>query len=117
MVQNDMSVRPSKKQVLIGDDTFVSYSTQPKTSSTHTIRFCMAHILCAPVKTTICPGEFIEVDTPSELPEVAIDPRCESSYSSTWLKPSILLSVDGKVHIPNHTSSPIVIKKNYHFGQ
>ena len=120
MIQNDISVRPSKKQVQIGDDTFVSYSTQPKTSNTHTIRSCMAHILHAPVKTTIWPGEFIEVDTPSELPvdaEVAIEPRCESSYSSTWLKPSILSSVDGKVRIPNHTSSPIVIKKNDHFGQ
>ena len=120
MVQNDISVRPSKKQVQIGDDTFVSYSTQPTTSSTHTIRSCTAHILRAPVKTTIWPGEFIEVDTPSELPidaEVAIEPQCESSYSSTWLKPSILSSVDGKVRIPNHTSSPIVIKKNHHFGQ
>ena len=111
MVQNDISVCPSKKQVQIGDDTFVSYSTQPKTSSTHTIRSCTAHILRAPVKTTIWPGEFIEVDTPSELPidaEVAIEPRCESSYSSTWLKPSILSSVNGKVRIPNHTSSPII---------
>ena len=80
----------------------------------------MAHILRAPVKTTIWPGEFIEVDTPSELlidAEVAIEPRCESSYLSTWLKPSILSSVDGKVCIPNHTSSPIVIKKNDYFGQ
>ena len=117
MIQNDISIRPSKKPVQIGDDTFVSYSTQPKTSSTHTIRSCMAHILRVPVKTIIWPGEFIEVDTPSELPVVAIKPRCESSYSSTWLKPSILSSIDGKVHIPNHTSSPIVIKKNDHFGQ
>ena len=114
MVQNDISVRPSKKQVQIGNNTFVSYSTQPKTSSTHIIRSCTAHILRAPVKTTIWPGEFIEVDTPSELPidaEAAIEPRGESSYSSTWLKPSILSSVDGKVRIPNHTSSPIVKEK------
>ena len=76
MIQNDISVRPSKKPVQNGDDAFVSYSTQPKTSSTHTIHSCTAHILHTPVKTTIWPGEF-EVDTSSELPvdtEVAIEP-------------------------------------------
>ena len=76
MVLNDIFVRPSKKQVQIGDDTFVSYSTQPKTSSTHTIHSCTAHILRAPVKTTIWPGEFIKVDTPSKLP---IDAKLLSS--------------------------------------
>ena len=121
MIHNDISIRPSKRLVLVGDETVFEYHHQSKSSSAHSINYVAAHILHVSSKTTIWPGEFIEVNTPPGLPgdtEMALEPRCDTNkLSCDWPPLSIVSSTDGKICIPNLTTSPIVLKKDDHYGQ
>ena len=67
METNDISIRPAKRQVTIGDDTTYAYGSQaPAVTSTAA---CRAIVLCAPpTSTTIWPGDFVEVNPPDDAP-------------------------------------------------
>ena len=67
------------------------------------------------------PGDFLEVDSPphanlsqDQLP--ALEP-CIDSRTTLWLSPSLVTTVAGKIHIPNHTNQPLAIKRNSHIAQ
>ena len=121
MIHNDMSVCPSKRLVLVGDEIVFEYHHQSKSSSAHSINYVTAHILRVSSGTTIWPGEFIEVNIPPGLPgntEMTLEPQCDTNKLSCDCPPlSIVSSSDGKIHIPNLTTGPIVLKKDDHFGQ
>ena len=61
------------------------------------------------------------MNTPPGLPgdtEMALEPCCDANkLSCDWPPMSIVSSIDGKISIPNLTTSPIVLKKDDHFGQ
>ena len=85
MIHNDISVRPSKRLVQVGDETVFEYHHQPKSLPSHSITYVATHILCISSKKTIWPGEFIEVNTPPGLPgdtEMALEPRCDTNKLS-----------------------------------
>ena len=126
MEQNDVSVRPAKRQVCIGDDIVIPYGsrTKPLDSSSHAIR--RAHVLRAPPQSTVLwPGDFVEVSLPGELSPyqtLALEPRVVNqkgmnSPDTSWPSPCMVSSVAGKVRIPNLTQEPKVIRRNEHFCQ
>jgi hypothetical protein len=80
----------------------------------------------ATATTTIWPGEYIEVDVPSDFPSAdqwyAIEPRQSTSTVNSdnnhmWPIPEIVHSVSKKVQIPNLTSEPLTVKRHELFSQ
>ena len=125
METNDISNRPAKRQVTIGDGPTYAYGSQaPAVTSTATRR---AIILRAPpTSTTIWPGDFVEINLPDEaLPdcEYTLEPRSDApslrklTASQLWPPPSIVSSIAGKIRIPNLSSEPHSLKGNEHFCQ
>ena len=125
METNDIAVRPAKRQVILGNGSIISYGSQhPATVNSAARR---AIVLRSPPKSmTVWPGEFVEVDLPSDVPpdsEYALEPRTDSpsirklSASQLWPAPRIVSSVAGKIRIPNLSSEPHFLKRNEHFCQ
>ena len=91
----------------------------------YAVRAC--HLLRAPnTNTTVWPGEFIEIDAPSELltdATLAIEPRIDSVSSShlkpthTWPQTDIVQSIGGKLRLLNSTEEPLLVRKNDHLCQ
>ncbi|XP_070548521.1 uncharacterized protein [Ptychodera flava] len=124
MELNDISVRPAKRQIMIGDGMTYTYGSTPATN--HSVR--RAHVLRAPpVSSTIWPGDFIEVELPPDLQAAdttyAVEPRLDtcpdkmSTPNNTWPAPDLLSSVAGKLRVPNLSDSPQTLKRNEHFCQ
>ena len=125
METNDIAVRPAKRQVILGNGSIISYGSQhPATVNSAARR---AIVLRSPPKSmTVWPGEFVEVDLPSDVPpdsEYALEPRTDSpsirklSASQLWPAPRIVSSVAGKIRIHNLSSEPHFLKRNEHFCQ
>ncbi|KAK3746301.1 hypothetical protein QZH41_004542 [Actinostola sp. cb2023] len=125
METNDVTVRPAKRQVILGDGTVFVYGAEPPQKSDTAA--CRALLLRAPpVSTTFWPGEFMEIQLPSDAPpdsEYALEPRSDapsvrrSNDSDIWPQPSIIASVGGKIRIPNLSTEPHCLKRNEHFCQ
>ena len=125
MEANDVAVRPAKRQVTLGDGTTYVYGSHTPQEVGPAARRAM--VIRAPAEsTTIWPGEFIEVQLPSEAPsdsEYALEPRSDApsarrlTASQLWPTPSIISSVAGKIRIPNLSSEPHSLKRNEHFCQ
>ena len=81
-----------------------------------------AHVLRAPVKATVWPGEYIELDLPPELRDVdcelAVEPHADASAErmeiQQWPVPTLTRAVAGKIRVPNLTGEPRLIPKNLH---
>ena len=117
MSTNDISVRPAKQQILIGDTNIVHYSTFPS-DSPNRVRRTQAYIFATSV---IWPGSCLELALPSDLQPVctlAIESRTDNvKFLNNWPPPSIIEAVSGKVRIPNNTDEPLSLRKNEHFCQ
>ncbi len=122
MELNDVAIRPSKKQVTIGEDIMYTYSPTNNSIRHHSIR--RAHIVRAPSSTTtIWPGEYIEVDLPSDEEDgtFAIEPKPGTTPSpinpdrNMWPSPFITSSVARRIRIPNLTTSAKTVTRNSHF--
>lgn len=119
MERNDIFIRPSIRQIAIGNDTF-RYGSVTTSSDRHVIR--RAHVLPVPAKTTtVWPGEFIEIDLPEDMSSsgeiLAIEPHVNTRANTTQPcpTPSLVTNVSGKVRIPNVTDEPMLLKRNEHF--
>ena len=121
MQKNDISIRPAKYQIRIGNDSIYTYGQFHPESQVHTIR--RAQVLRAPCKsTTVWPGEYLEISVPEEIfitdDTFAIEPhQCQSKNDSCVWPPSLIKSVSGKIRIPNLTCEPHSLKKHEHFGK
>ena len=125
METNDISIRPAKRQVTIGDDTSYAYGSQtPAVASTAARRAIV--LRAPPTSTTIWPGDFVEINLPDDAPpdcEYALEPRSDAPSVrklitfQLWPPPSIVSSVAGKIRIPNLSSEPHPLKRNEHFCQ
>ena len=117
---NDISVRPAKQQILIGDTNIVHCGTSPSDSSDRVCR-TQAYILKPEATSVIWPGSYLELALPSDLqPEctLAIESRTDNvKFLNNWLPPSIIEAVSGKVRIPNKTDEPLSLRENEHFCQ
>lgn len=122
MTQNDVSVRPAKHQVCLGENIY-SYGAHTDASGGHAVR--RAHVIRAQAKATVWPGEYIELELPPDLcdmdKELAIEPHIGSPHELTetqgWPAPAMVRSVSGKIRIPNVTGQPQLIHKNAHICQ
>ncbi|ESO90481.1 hypothetical protein LOTGIDRAFT_164058 [Lottia gigantea] len=121
MSVNDVSVRPARVQVMIGEEIYKYGPSEDNKSPV--VRRTQASVLRSTESTTIWPGQFIEVKLPAninQLSTVAIEPRLDSAQTNDhtrWPEPAILQSVGGKIRIPNATDLPVVIRRNSHFSQ
>ena len=61
--KNDISIRPAKRQIVIGSD-ICTYGSESNSTSGHSIR--RAHVLRVSTSTTVWPGDFVEVELPKE---------------------------------------------------
>ena len=113
MEENDVSVRPKKKLVCIGEAHQFSYrSTTPSYTASH-----RPTILRATSGTTVWPGEYLEFAVNNVTDSVvAIEPHV-SSPESTWPAPDFYTTVGKLLRIPNNTQEPQVIKRHAHIGQ
>ena len=125
METNNIAVRPAKRQVILGDGSIHNCgSHQPAAVSSAARR---AIVLRSPsLSTTIWPGEFLEVDLPSDAPRdsvYALEPGTDApsirqlTASQLWPTPAIISSVAGKIRIPNLSPHPHFLKRNEHFCQ
>ena len=125
MTSNDIAVRPAKHEIIIAGCDVASYDSSQISQAHHAVRAC--HLLRAPcANTTVWPGEFLEVDAPSEFLKdspLAIEPRTDSVSSNhckpshAWPQPVIVQAVGGKLRLLNDTDEPLLIRKNDHFCQ
>lgn len=116
MEVNDITIRPSKQQVILANGSSIRYDTPsqnpPQVRLTTTI-------LRAPSTTTVWPGDYIELSSPfSSLTDsaIAFEPHIQSP-SGSWPSPDIVETVDRMLRIPNNTSYPINIRKSQHIAQ
>ena len=127
MAVNDIAIRPSKHQVLLGDDTVYHYGPEKSPRDANAVRRAQARVLRAPsTSTTVWPGEFMELETPSSFPSeapLALEPRPDSStmrsgvLPSLWPPHTMVTSVGGRIRIPNVTGEPLGLTGNEHFCQ
>ena len=78
-----------------------------------------------PTNTTVWPRDFVEVNLPADMysedATFAIEPRYDTtvnkwvSEKDVWPQPSLIMSVEGVVRIPNLTNTTRVLKTNEHF--
>lgn len=120
MSSNDVSVRPAKHQILIGDSSIVYYDTTPSDPHNH-VRRTQAYVLKPKASSVIWPGSYIELTLPSDLqPDctVAVESRIDNvKYLKKWPPPGIIEAVSGRIRIPNNTDEPQSLHKNEHFCQ
>ena len=110
--------------VYLGEDKFSIhgkiYSYGTRNTSTSQVYRVQSLVLRNSVSQVVLPGEYVEVDTPTLEPyngEVAVEPRTDSPNDGCWPEPSITRVVEGRIRIPNNTSSPIHLKRQQHFAQ
>ena len=113
MEENDVSVRPKRKLISVGDSHHFSYKSNVPSCTTSR----RSSILRATTRATIWPGEFLEVPvSPSVTSDcdalVAIEPHMSSV--SSWPSPGIYQAISNHIRIVNATDSPQVIKKHAH---
>lgn len=114
MEENDVAVRPKNKVISIGDNYRFSYSGSVPTCPTNS----RSSILRTTSKTTVWPGEFLDVSVnikDSNLQDtlVAIEPH-SSSADPGWPAPGIYQSVGNHIRIINSTDKPHVFNKHAH---
>ena len=117
MEKNNASIHPSRREVILGDNHVYTYGSSPQPSTAHTIR--RSHIVRAPSPSTFWPGDFVEIDLPSNMLSsentFSVEPHIVTEQSMSWSEPCLVSSVSGKLRIPNLTSAPRVLKRNKHF--
>ena len=71
LVSNDISIRPAKSQITIGETVIHSGDDNANRSQCHTVRRAQAYVLRAPASsTTVWPGDYIELSIPSVLDDL-----------------------------------------------
>ena len=98
MEENNISVRPAKRQVIIGDGPIYSHGSQHPTAVSSAARRAIV-LRSPPTSSTIWPGEFMEVELPADSPpdsEYALEPRMEEpsikKLTASQLRPAPVIS-------------------------
>ncbi|XP_070569281.1 uncharacterized protein [Ptychodera flava] len=120
MEANDISIRPARRQVTLGDGSTYTYGSNPQTTLNTIRRAC---VLRAPTQpTTIWPGDFIEMDITGDFHRsdetFALEPHRSPQTRGTqevWPLPDVYQSLSGKIRIPNLSSTPQTLKRSEHF--
>ena len=96
LMTNDITLRPAKQQVILGNSETVSYASTKQFKDYSGIRRASAHLLRADSSSTLWPGEYIDLTLPSHVnPEetLALEPhfviKSKSPESQNWPDPII----------------------------
>ena len=114
MEENDVAVRPKSKSISIGDNCNFTYDgSVPKCPVNN-----RSSILRTTAKTTVWPGDFLDVTMPAKELSlhdtlVAIEPH-STSQCPEWPAPGVYQSVGSRIRIVNSTDSPQIFKKHAH---
>ena len=121
MTTNDISLRPSKQQIIIGDSQIVSYGPSTPESSFNRVRRTQAVVLRSPTTSVIWPGKFLEIDIPEDFGHdctLSIEARPDSAVNThNWPPTHITEAINGKVRIINDSEEGQLVKKHEHFCQ
>ena len=83
MTQNDVAIRPAKKQIILKGLEVVTYGASTDGDNLNCIRRSQAFLLRAPnQQSVILPGEYMELGTPCDLPADttwALEPRYDTN--------------------------------------
>lgn len=114
MEDNDVAVRPKRKEISIGSSCCFTYDGSTPQCSVNS----RSSILRTTARTTIWPGEFLDVTVPEKEINlhdtlVAIEPHSSSAIDA-WPTPGVYQSVGNRIRFVNSSSSPHVLKKNAH---
>ncbi|KAK3105126.1 hypothetical protein FSP39_017698 [Pinctada imbricata] len=118
MEKNDICIRPSKREVRIGDSYSCHYGSEESTSNRTSVR--RAQVLRSSSTETIWPGEFMELKLPTSFSTddtYAIEPHASTPGRTSWVSPDITRSVAGKIRVPNLTGEPQNVHKHDHLCQ
>ena len=118
MTSNDISIRPAKGQIIIGDQKEVILYDSRVRSERPTARLITSFDVKVPCRSVILPGEALTVDVPFETEnEVVVEPRfdlsCNSRFkeSNMWPSPQFLTVSNGSIDLVNYSQEPILVKK------
>ena len=117
MRENDIVLDIPKDNIIIKGKHFISYNPSRKGCVPLEVRRSQSFLLRTNSSRTLLPGEFIEVDTPSSLPNdnyIAFEPRSECT---NWLNPDITTVVSGTIRIPNLSGHAVRVRKHQHLAQ
>ena len=114
---HDIIIRTSTRQLILNDGSIIEYNHKSKKDKVIPAIRRISHILRVPSKTTVWPGEFLELEAPHPFDNdtpIAIEPRYDmpETQSKDWIEPTITSTVEGMTRIANHTESPVVFKRN-----
>ena len=117
MEENDIAVRPKNKQISIGNDCCFNYGNDTPASSSTGTRHRSAVLRCT-AKTTVWPGDFLDVPVPVAQPSlkdtlVAVEPHIDSS-NNAWPAPGIYESVGSHIRFVNTTDCPHSFSRHDH---
>ena len=104
MEVNDITIRPAKQFITLADGTPYTYGTTERTLNRHAVS--RAHVLrVPPTNMTVWPGDFVEVNLPSDVyiadATFALEPRHDTTgnkrvrENNVWPQPSLTTSVEG----------------------
>ena len=117
MTSNDISIRPAKGQIIIGDQNeVVLYDSKVKSSGTACL--ITPFDVKVPSKSIILPGESMDVKVPWNDEEVVVEPRFDLSFNSRvkesqmWPLPHFAKVSNGSICLINHNEEPVVIRKS-----
>ena len=116
MEDNDVAVRPKRKEISIGNSCCFTYDGSTPQCSVNS----RSSILRTTSRTTIWPGEFLDItvsEKESSLHDtlVAIEPHSSSAVDA-WPTPGVYQSVGNRIRFINSSNSPHVLKKNAHIA-
>ena len=118
MMDNDISIRPAKSEVIIEGREVIKYQPvrYPKCSS----KRIEAYTVRSPSNTVILPGESAQFQLPKHVSTkfVAVEPRFDNKHNldapKVWPPPQVQQVKQGVLTLTNSYKEPVVVKKNSH---
>ena len=121
MEAHDITIRPAKREVSIGDDATFVYGSAAGVGAAARRAFVLR---APPQANVIWPGGFIELQLPEGAEsdaDYAIEPRTDavrrSDDAQLWPRPDIVSSVAGRIRIANLSPAPQPLRRHEHFCQ
>ncbi|KAK2162437.1 hypothetical protein NP493_1524g00009 [Ridgeia piscesae] len=118
LARNDVAVRSSKEQIIIGDADIIYYGTDECKAGVPSVRRTQIFLLLHPRKTDILSGDYLELHTPCDVNTDtlwALQPQLDSRTNMrAWPPPQDILSVNGALLAANDTDAPILVHSGEH---
>ena len=119
LIQNDISIRPARAELILAGSEVVKYSTSIPTKNL--ARRLNSYTVRCPSDQVILPGEVASFAIPKHVcpnEPVAVEPRYDNAHNSittkSWPIPKVHEVHDGYLTLANTSEYPVQLKKNSH---